>query len=337
MVFSSFSGREVDQRNKGWKTVHIQDGTFNSPIIGLVESETECYISPVSFHQYVRTVSLPRWLDQEGRRNTHGDANIRSVAKLLRVTNLPCEWIPSEKMKPTGLGGKRKFTQDRRAFEIQATPTWLIVYTLVANYCNLHKQAKETRQRSFQTLCVLARLACEAQVGDAETVRTSQASFSINRSGIIQGDTEWERKWATTSLAAGVPNVIGDPVRSVITCLKQGEVEDEDRVGLGVVRARTLAGMIWLSARVCHKGGGSKASVSTDIAANLICFLSLGLAHWFFAQPEARTADLVAAQPARSRTTPLLVHRMLHKRNPRRAVTGWKEDGIRSGMNVSYL
>ena len=81
----------------------------------------------------------------------------------------------SKRMKLTVLGGKRKFTQDCRAFEIEATLTWLIAYTLVTNCCNLRKkpkQAKETRQRAFQMLRVLARLACEAQVGDAEIART---------------------------------------------------------------------------------------------------------------------------------------------------------------------
>ena len=109
------------------------------------------------------------------------------------------------------------------------------------------------------------------------------------------------------------------------------------RVGYGLVRARTLAGMILLSARVCYKGVAKKASGAGDIAASLICFLSSGLAHWFSALPEARTADLVAAQPGQSRTTPLLVHRLLLKKHSGCAVTGWKEDGIRSGMNVPYL
>ena len=331
--------REVDQCHKGWKTLCIQDETFKSPIIGFVQSRTECYISPVSFHRHVRSMPLSKWLDEEGKRKTNGDANIKKVKQRLRLT-LPCNWIPSERMKLlTVLGGKRKFTDDLRAFDILATPTWLIVYALVTNCFNLRrtpKQAKETRRRAFHMLRVLARVACEAEVSDEVTVRTSQGICSINREGVLQGDLEWELKWATYP-AAKTKTVAGDPVGSVITCLKLGQAEDDNRVGYGLVRARTLAGMIWLSARVCYKGVAKKASGAGDIAASLICFLSLGLAHWFSAQPEARTADLVAAQPGQSRTTPLLVHRLLQKKHPRRAVTGWKEDGIRSGMNVPYL
>ena len=66
-------------------------------------------------------------------------------------------------MKLTVLGGKRKFTQDCRAFEIEATLTWLIAYTLVTNCCNLRKKpAKASKGNEAESL---SNVACPCEIG----------------------------------------------------------------------------------------------------------------------------------------------------------------------------
>ena len=329
-------------RISGWKTVVVQDGKFHAAVIGKVFGDSACAISPASFHKYVRKGPFARWLDHSGARSTRGDLKMNKMAKLLNVSPL-CTLVPSERMvMPTSF--KRKRTQQHgvhgssHGFEALASPVWLIVYTLLANCCNLRKKAAAAvalRKRAFQILDMLVHLSCQAS--GATTLRTRHVTFSVSEDGHLQGDDQW--KQLATDLGAADAAYCKDRLAQVYTGMKAGQDQDHARVGEGVVGVGSLSGMLWLVARLCSKLGGEALDVARDLACDLVMFVADSVTQWFVSLPAsgARTVDLIAAQPQRSRTMPALVARMLEKKRPRAVAQEWRSDGIGTVPNATHL
>ena len=155
----------MQERQCTWKTVCIHDANFHAPVIRKNMSRVQrCWVSPVSFHRYVRSQPLARWLDERGLHKAKGAAKIHALARNL-CPGIDCHWIPSDKMPKSNLKRKRLgvSTCESEGYKMLATPAWIVVYLLQLNCCGLRtKKANALRHRAFTMLALFGRLACQS-------------------------------------------------------------------------------------------------------------------------------------------------------------------------------
>ena len=313
---------------------------IKKPVICHVVSSTELWISPVSFHEYIRGGALSKWLDVNNDTSVCGSARVQNLAGTL-CPSLQCQWLPSERMafavrkrkhnditSATGLGAASATnTKSSTAVEILATPAWLVVYTLLVN-CDTTRQrperCKKRRVRAFHVLTELVELACEVGVKNTSQaeIETGHTTLSCTSLGHLQFDQKWCQVEAS------------ERISQLRDMLHQHGQEENERSELGLVNLETVAGMLWHVSRICMRRCRTKADfhnrrVAIDISHNIIMFLTQGLQCWFGQAKEASTVQLLSCQPGRRRTGPLLVHNLMQKNRPRAQARAWREDGLR--------
>ena len=330
-IVSPPSSSSDAQVASGWKTVVVQEGQFRAAVIVKVLGVDKCILSPVSFHRYVRRNLFSRWLDESGARATRGGLKVTKLARLLGLKPL-CTCVPSERMVSSG-------QPEGRGFEALASPEWLLTYVLLVNCCNLRKKPEQSaglRKRAVELLDVLVRLSCRG--AGTSVLTTKIGCLEISEEGSLKGNEDWEQMVATGLGATQGAGQSDTPAQvRWYTKLLKAEREDQIRVGLGCVSANTLSGLLWLAARVCSRGGGEVLQIAQGVARDLVLFIAMGLGQWFIKNQQTRTVDLIALQPARRRTMPELVTRMLQKKRPRSTAQQWRSDGMNVTSNVSHL
>ena len=324
---------ETERKPETWKTLCLHVGKSGLIVICNIESSTTVLISSARFHDYIRRdFSLKRETLSKWLHHANGAERIRQMAIKL-CPSLECHYLPTEKMQKANSNVTSTTSTTSACSEILVTPAWLLVYTLLLN-CN-HKKSPnqsdqdEKRQKkcAFNVLNTLVTNACEAKIGQSSQTTIQIQTVHITMSCTSHGWLECIR------YAEGFTRL-----NAMLQCC---QLTEHNRTPCGLVKIKSLAGMLWHLASICMTNHSYSdfhtCGIAHELCHHLMVFVASGLHDWFLQAKEAEVAQVLANIKESRQTNSFLLNILASKQRPRPSLAVWREDGLKVLADIGYV
>ena len=244
------------------------------------------------FHDHLRKMKAGRWLCPSTAGKQQGAKLVQQHSTVL-CPSLDCRWNASNRMiqqqRKRFLHGENKAEDTNR--NIETTIPWLLVYLLHVNLMSSsHKQTRHLRNKSFNLLMMLTKLACNVEEA-SKIVNTSFGTLSIGSDGTMNGDAEWQKNC----------EAIESRCVHILTALGSNGKRGGPSVQQKFANTAPMAEVVWqwsLLVNSCQRARHNKQifKMGQELLTSSLAFISNQLSKWSLDKDEPSTAILVELQ-----------------------------------------